>query len=40
MEDIGWYKLNYSLVDEFDWGKGFGCFFIKVSCKIWMEKYL
>lgn len=40
MEDMGWYRVNYSLVDELDWGKKFGCFFIKVSCKMWMEEYL
>ncbi|KAL9951989.1 hypothetical protein ACROYT_G044753 [Oculina patagonica] len=40
MEDTGWYRANYSLADELDWGKGLGCLFTKASCKTWMEKHL
>lgn len=40
MEDIGWYRVNYSMVDELDWGKGLGCMFIELSCKMWMENYM
>ena len=40
MEDTGWYKANYSLADELDWGKGLGCLFTKSSCKTWMETHL
>lgn len=40
MEDTGWYKANYSLADELDWGKELGCLFTKASCKTWMEKHL
>lgn len=40
MEDIGWYRVNYSMVDELDWGKGLGCMFIVLSCKMWMENYM
>ena len=40
MEDTGWYRANYSLAEELDWGKGLGCLFTKASCKTWMEKHL
>ena len=40
MEDTGWYKANYSMADELDWGKGLGCGFTKSSCKAWMETHL
>ena len=37
MEDTGWYKANYSMADELDWGRNQGCLFTKASCKTWME---
>lgn len=37
MEDTGWYKANYSMADELDWGRHLGCKFAKSSCKTWME---
>ena len=40
MEDTGWYRANYSLADELDWGKGLGCLFTESSCKTWMENHL
>lgn len=40
MEDTGWYRANYSLADELDWGKELGCLFTKASCKTWMEEHL
>lgn len=37
MEDTGWYKANYSMAQDLDWGKNLGCVFSKASCKTWME---
>ncbi|XP_068726992.1 leishmanolysin-like peptidase isoform X1 [Montipora capricornis] len=40
MEDTGWYRANYSMADELDWGKGLGCTFTESSCKTWMENHM
>lgn len=38
MEDTGWYKVNYSMSEDLDWGKKLGCTFAKHSCRSWMKK--
>ena len=40
MDDTGWYRANYSMAEELDWGRGKGCVFAKASCKTWMESHL
>lgn len=37
MEDIGWYFVNYEMVDFLCWGRNLGCLFIKNSCVVWMK---
>ena len=36
MEDTGWYKANYSMSQDLDWGKGLGCKFVKNNCRAWI----
>ncbi|XP_077584144.1 leishmanolysin-like peptidase isoform X2 [Stigmatopora nigra] len=38
MEDTGWYRVNYSLAETLNWGRGLGCDFVMKSCKFWMDK--
>ena len=37
MEDTGWYKANYSIAQELDWGNKLGCNFAMKSCKEWIQ---
>lgn len=37
MEDTGWYRANYSLAQDLQWGAGLGCDFVKKSCGDWMN---
>lgn len=32
LEDTGWYNVDYSMADPFEWGKGKGCNFPKMKC--------
>jgi len=32
LEDTGWYNVDYSMADPFEWGKGKGCNFPKLKC--------
>lgn len=36
MEDTGWYRANYSMAQELDWGRNLGCDFAMKSCKEWI----
>ena len=36
MEDTGWYKANYAMAEDLDWGKNLGCFFVKNNCRAWI----
>ncbi|MFH4975951.1 hypothetical protein AB6A40_002660 [Gnathostoma spinigerum] len=38
LEDSGWYKANYSIAEELQWGKGLGCDFAMKSCGEWIQK--
>ena len=40
MEDTGWYKVNYRMADDLDWGRNLGCMFAKRSCRTWMRTRL
>ncbi|KAK7169375.1 hypothetical protein R3I93_005369 [Phoxinus phoxinus] len=39
MEDTGWYKANYSMAENLEWGRGLGCDFVMKSCKFWVDKH-
>jgi len=36
MEDTGWYKANYHMAEDLDWGKNLGCLFVKNNCRAWI----
>ncbi|KAG7330970.1 hypothetical protein KOW79_004939 [Hemibagrus wyckioides] len=38
MEDTGWYRANYSMAENLEWGKGLGCDFVTKSCKYWIDQ--
>ncbi|KAI5628088.1 leishmanolysin-like peptidase [Silurus asotus] len=38
MEDTGWYRANYSMAEDLEWGKGLGCDFVMKSCKFWIDQ--
>ncbi|XP_062389760.1 leishmanolysin-like peptidase [Sardina pilchardus] len=38
MEDTGWYRANYSMAENLEWGKDLGCDFVMKSCKFWMDR--
>ncbi|XP_026563872.1 leishmanolysin-like peptidase isoform X1 [Pseudonaja textilis] len=38
MEDTGWYKVNYSMAEKLEWGRGKGCDFVMKSCKFWINQ--
>ncbi|MCJ8732773.1 hypothetical protein PDJAM_G00214890 [Pangasius djambal] len=38
MEDTGWYRANYSMAENLEWGKGLGCDFVMKSCKFWIDQ--
>ena len=40
MEDTGWYKANYDMAEDLDWGKGLGCLFVKSNCRTWIANRL
>lgn len=40
MEDTGWYRANYSMAEDLDWGRNKGCKFAMSSCKTWMEDHM
>jgi leishmanolysin-like peptidase len=40
MEDTGWYRVNYRMAEDLDWGKNLGCMFVKRSCRTWMRTRL
>lgn len=40
MEDTGWYRVNYRMAEDLDWGKSLGCMFAKRSCRTWMRTQL
>ena len=37
MEDTGWYRANYEMAENLDWGRNSGCIFAQNSCKAWMD---
>ena len=37
MEDTGWYRANYRMAENLDWGRTSGCIFAQNSCKAWMD---
>ncbi|EFO20021.2 hypothetical protein LOAG_08471 [Loa loa] len=37
LEDSGWYKANYSTVEELHWGRHLGCEFARKSCGEWIR---
>ena len=36
MEDTGWYRVNYDMAEDLDWGKDLGCLFVKNNCRAWI----
>ena len=32
LEDTGWYKVDYSTANSFEWGKDQGCGFLDAKC--------
>ena len=40
MEDTGWYRSNYKMAEDLDWGRSLGCMFAKRSCRTWMRMQL
>lgn len=39
MEDTGWYRANYSMAENLQWGRGLGCDFVMKSCKFWIDQH-
>ncbi|XP_016094339.1 leishmanolysin-like peptidase [Sinocyclocheilus grahami] len=39
MEDTGWYRANYSMAENLEWGRGLGCDFVMKSCKFWIDQH-
>ncbi|KAK3785048.1 hypothetical protein RRG08_038000 [Elysia crispata] len=39
MEDTGWYKADYSLAGDYEWGKNLGCDFVQNSCYNWISTH-
>lgn len=37
MEDSGWYRANYEMAEDLDWGRNAGCIFAQNSCKAVMD---
>ena len=37
MEDSGWYRANYEMAENLDWGQKAGCLFAQNSCRAWMD---
>ncbi|KAA0194103.1 Leishmanolysin peptidase [Fasciolopsis buskii] len=38
-QDTGWYEVDYSQADDWQWGKGLGCDFVQKSCyEYWKVK--
>ncbi|XP_076455819.1 leishmanolysin-like peptidase [Babylonia areolata] len=40
MEDTGWYEADYSMAQDYEWGKGLGCEFVTKSCYHWISTRL
>lgn len=38
-EDSGWYTVNYSAADQFYFGRGEGCDFVRPRCDKWLGSY-
>ncbi|XP_020223590.1 leishmanolysin-like peptidase [Cajanus cajan] len=39
LEDSGWYKANYSMADQLDWGRNQGTEFVTSPCNLWKGAY-
>ncbi|CAJ1972842.1 unnamed protein product [Sphenostylis stenocarpa] len=39
LEDSGWYKANYSMADQLDWGRNQGTEFVTSPCSLWKGAY-
>ncbi|XP_016375681.1 leishmanolysin-like peptidase [Sinocyclocheilus rhinocerous] len=39
MEDTGWYRANYSMAENLEWGRFLGCDFVMKSCKFWIDQH-
>jgi len=39
LEDSGWYKANYSMADQLDWGRNQGTEFVTSPCNVWKGAY-
>ncbi|KAK7364130.1 hypothetical protein VNO80_12552 [Phaseolus coccineus] len=39
LEDNGWYKANYSMVDQLDWGRNQGTEVVTSPCNVWKGAY-
>ncbi|KAK4276611.1 hypothetical protein QN277_014740 [Acacia crassicarpa] len=39
LEDSGWYKANYSMADNLDWGRNQGTEFVTSPCNLWKGAY-
>ncbi|XP_054798436.1 uncharacterized protein LOC129303266 [Prosopis cineraria] len=39
LEDSGWYKANYSVADNLDWGRNQGTEFVTSPCNLWKGAY-
>lgn len=35
---IRWYRANYTMAENLEWGKGLGCDFVMKSCKFWIDQ--
>ncbi|XP_027357118.1 leishmanolysin-like isoform X1 [Abrus precatorius] len=39
LEDSGWYKANYSMADNLEWGRNQGTEFVTSPCNLWKGAY-
>ena len=37
---LSWYRANYSMAGDYEWGKNLGCQFVKNSCYHWIHSHM
>ncbi|BFZ22523.1 hypothetical protein BsWGS_25562 [Bradybaena similaris] len=40
LEDTGWYKADYNMAEDYEWGRDLGCEFVLNSCYYWISTRL
>ncbi|CAG5126698.1 unnamed protein product, partial [Candidula unifasciata] len=40
LEDTGWYKADYNMAGDYEWGRDLGCEFVLNSCYYWISTRL